>query len=500
MKLPPSSKNWLTIIGSIIAVINLALILVLFAISTLFDKNSTYLGLFIYIILPGFLVMGLLLIPIGMIRERRRIRKAGPKEIGKYPRIDLNDPHHRNAFIIFTSSTVLVLFLSTLGSFKAFHITESVEFCGTLCHTVMEPEYTAYQNSPHANVACVECHVGGGASWYIKSKLSGLHQVIAVITNDFPRPIETPIHDLRPARETCEKCHWPQKFYARNLWTNKYYLADSLNTEWDIMLQMKTGPEYSGMGLVEGIHWHINPNVTIEYISDNDKRENITYVKYTNKQTGVVKIFRNDANPISDSAITASETRSMDCIDCHNRPSHNYKSPPVYFDHAMVSGAISQQIPFFKKVTMGILRDTYNNRDTALMVLRDSITRFYQGKDYSKYYADNKELVDNSITAVQKAFSDNTFPAMKVSYDKYPEHIGHLESDGCFRCHNDAFTASDGTKISRDCNLCHNIVGQGTNGKMEFSSVRENLAFRHPVDIGTAWKEANCSECHKFLY
>jgi hypothetical protein len=363
----------------------------------------------------------------------------------------------------------------------------------------MEPEHVAYQNSPHANVACVECHVGSGASWYVKSKLSGLHQVYAVLTNTYPRPIETPLHDLRPARETCEKCHWPQKFYARTLWTNKYFLADSVNSEWDIMLQMKTGPEYSGLGLVEGIHWHINPAVNIEYISDNDKRENITYVKYTNKTTGAVKIFRNDSNPISDSLLASSATRTMDCIDCHNRPSHNYSSPTVYFDKAMQTGAVSKDIPFFKKAAMGVLKETFTDRDTALMKIKESITGYYK-TGFSEYYAQNTELIDKSISAVQKSFSENTFPKMKVTYDHYPEHIGHLESDGCFRCHNDAFVAADGSKISRDCNLCHTIVGQGKPGAIEYTSIKENLDFKHPINIGTAWKEANCSECHRYLY
>jgi hypothetical protein len=499
MKLPPSSKNWLTIIGSIIAGINLALIILLFIISTIFNKGNTNLGLFIYIILPGFLILGLLMIPVGMIRERKRVRKMAVKEEARFPKMDLNDPRHRNAFVIFTITTIIVLFLSTLGSFQAFHITESVEFCGTLCHKVMEPEYTAYQNSPHANVACVECHVGSGASWYVKSKLSGLHQVYAVMTKTYPTPIETPLHDLRPARETCEKCHWPQKFYARTLWTNKYFLADSINSEWDIMLQMKTGPEYTGMGLKEGIHWHINPDVKIEYISDNDKRENITYVKYTNKATGIEKIFRNNSNPISDSLLASSSPRTMDCIDCHNRPSHNYNSPTVYFDKAMLRGAISKEIPFFKKAAMGILKETFTDTDTALMKIKDSITGFYK-TSHADYYAGNKDQIDNSISALQTAFKQNTFPKMKVTYDHYPEHIGHLESDGCFRCHNDAFIAADGSKISRDCNLCHSIVGQGKPGAMEYTNIKENLEFKHPINIGTAWKEANCSECHRYLY
>jgi len=499
MKLPPSSKNWLTIIGSIIAAINLLLILLLFVISTIFNKGNTNLGLFIYVILPGFLLFGLLLIPVGMFIERKKLFGSIVREAGRLPRIDLNDPRHKNAFVIFTIATIIILFLSTLGSFKAFHITESVEFCGTLCHQVMEPEHTAYQNSPHANVSCVECHVGSGASWYVKSKLSGLHQVYAVLTKTYPTPIETPLHDLRPARETCEKCHWPQKFYARTLWTNKYFLTDSLNTEWDIILQMKTGPEYIGLGLREGIHWHINPDVNIEYLSENDKRENITYIKYTNISTGVVTVYRSDENPVSDSLISAATSRTMDCIDCHNRPSHNYDSPPVFINKAMTTGMVSKDIPFIKKITMEILKESFNNKDTAMLTIQNGITDYYT-TDYPDFYSKNKDLINNSVSEIQKAFNLNTFPEMKVRYDAYPEHIGHLESDGCFRCHNGNFKADDGHAISNDCNLCHTIVGQGISTKMEYTSVRENLEFIHPVDIGTSWKEARCSECHKYLY
>jgi nitrate/TMAO reductase-like tetraheme cytochrome c subunit len=499
MKLPSASKNWITIIGSIVAGLNLALIILLFIISTIFGKEDTYLGLFIYIILPGFLLLGLIMVPVGMIITSRRMKKS--KDIGKklFPVINLNDKSHRNVFVIFTVVTIIILFLSTYGSFEAFHITESVEFCGTLCHKVMEPEYTAYQNSPHANVSCVECHVGSGASWYVKSKLSGLHQVYAVLTKTYPAPIGTPLHDLRPARETCEKCHWPQKFYSRTLKTNKYFLADSLNSEWDIMLQMKIGPEYRDLGFKEGIHWHINPMVNIEYISENDERENITYVKYTDKATGKVTVYRNPDNPVEDSIINASQTRTMDCIDCHNRPSHNYKSPPVYFDKALLTGAVSKDIPFIKKVSMDILRQSFRDKDTALLTIKNHITNYYTTFD-SNLYEQRTESINNSISAIQTAFSQNTFPAMKVTYDNYPEHIGHQETEGCFRCHNDAFKSESGRTITKDCNLCHTIVGQGRPGMMQFTTIRDTLGFQHPIDIGTAWKEANCSECHRYLY
>jgi nitrate/TMAO reductase-like tetraheme cytochrome c subunit len=499
MKLRSAARNWITIIGLLIASINFLLIIVLFLISTIFNKNQTNLGLFIYIILPGFLLLGLLMIPAGILISRKKRLASTPAEKKRLPAIDLNNPKHRNAFIGFTIATLIILFLSTYGSFEAYHLTESVEFCGTLCHKVMEPEYTAYQNSSHANVECVECHVGSGASWYVKSKLSGLHQVYAVATKTYPSPIETPLHDLRPARETCEKCHWPQKFYARNLQTKKYYLADSLNSEWNVILQMKIGPEISDLGFTEGIHWHINPDVNIEYISENDKRELITYVKYTNKATGEVTIYKNPEIEISDSTISASSARTMDCIDCHNRPSHKYRSPSVYFDKIMLTNAVGKEIPFIKKTAMGILRNNFPTKDTALMQIREGIINYYKS-GFSEFFKKNQAKIDQSIVSLQKAYSQNSFPGMKVTYDVYPDHIGHLESEGCFRCHNDSFRSDNGRKITRDCNLCHTIIGQGKQDLMQFTNIRDTLEFQHPVDIGTAWKEANCSECHMSLY
>lgn len=497
MHLPPSSKNWLTIIGAVTASITFVLIVILFIISSLIENDETNLGLFIYIVLPGFMLLGLILIPVGMIRERRRKKIKGEQK--RLPWIDLNLPDHRNAFIIFTIVTIVVVVLSAMGSLKAYHMTESVEFCGLLCHKVMEPEHTAYQNSPHANVLCVECHVGAGASWYVKSKLSGLHQIYAVLTNDYNRPIATPLHDLRPARETCERCHWPEKFYARSLWTYKYFLADSLNTEWDVVLQMKTGPEYSGLGHTEGIHWHINPSISIEYSSDNDKRELINYVKYTDLTTGKTITYTDSNNPVSDSIISSAEMRTMDCIDCHNRPSHNYESPPVYFDKAMLAGDIRKDIPFFKKAAMGVLYGTFTDNDTAMMKIKDGITEFYQS-GYPDLYLKNTDAINNSIASVQRAFSLNNFPRMKVAYDVYPDHIGHLESNGCFRCHNDSFKSDDGRTITKDCNLCHTILGQGNPGSMEYSNIKQSLTFKHPIDIGDAWYEGNCADCHLYLY
>ncbi|HRZ22005.1 MAG TPA: NapC/NirT family cytochrome c, partial [Bacteroidales bacterium] len=265
MKLPKSFYNWTSLIGATIALISLFMIIFLFIISLIYRESGSYLGLVIYIVLPVFLVLGLIIIPIGMIRKHRKDKRGEVSRVRRWPIFDFNEQRTRNGFSLFAIGTTLFLLLSAMGSYEAFHYTESVKFCGTLCHRVMKPEYVAYQNSAHARVACVDCHVGTGANWYVRSKLSGLYQVYATLLNIYPRPIPTPIKNLRPARETCEECHWPEKFYAHQLVKKVHYLADGSNTEWTMNLMLKIGPEHSSLGLLEGIHWHINPEVTIEY-------------------------------------------------------------------------------------------------------------------------------------------------------------------------------------------------------------------------------------------
>ncbi|MCX6258380.1 MAG: NapC/NirT family cytochrome c [Bacteroidia bacterium] len=500
MKLPKSVYNWITIIGSSIAAISFLLIIILFVILEIFKTGNTYLGLFLYLVIPGFLVTGLVLIPIGMLIKRKKDKRIEQDRYGRsLPSIDLNDKRHRNAFIIFTVSTAVFLITSSIGSYEAFHYSESVQFCGKLCHNIMEPEFTAYQNSSHARVACVECHVGEGADWYVRSKLSGLYQVYAAIFNKYPRPIETPLVNLRPARETCEKCHWPQKFYARKLQIQKNFLADSLNTEWDIYMQMKIGPQFSALGLNEGIHWHINQDVKIEYMTADPTRESISWVKYTNLKTGKVTIYNDEEEPLADSLKNTLNARVMDCMDCHNRPSHKYKSPPYYVDNALVSGSIATDIPFIKYISMQVLKNPFTNKDSALAFIADSINGFYHA-NHADIYNSRKTDINNAIAAVQDGFSSNTFPKMKVSYDKYPDHIGHLESKGCFRCHSGTMKGDNGKIISKDCNLCHTIFAQGNKGSLQSVSVLDNLEFRHPVDIKDEWRTSPCSDCHASLY
>lgn len=497
--LPDSTKNWTSIIGATIASITLFMIIFLFAVSILFNQGGSYLGLIIYIILPAFLIAGLLLIPIGMLRKKKKLDNEKKKvDYKPLPFIDLNNPKHRNAAFIFVVGTVLFLFLSALGSYQAFHFSESVEFCGKTCHSIMIPEYTAYQNSPHARVKCAECHVGEGADWYVRSKLSGLRQVYKTIINDVPSPISTPIHNLRPARDICEKCHWPQKFYSRTIRMERHYLRDEENSEWDINLEMKVGPKFSAEGLEEGIHWHINPNVKIEYIATDNERQNIPWVKYTNKETGIETIFSSSENSLPSEQLNSFETREVDCIDCHNRPSHKFRAPEFFINNAITAGEISIELPEIKSIAVDVCSDDYSVTDSALIEIKNGIIEFYQDNYPEIIEEKNKEL-QSAIISIQKHFSNNIFPEMSVRWDKYPINIGHIKSDGCFRCHDDNHVSESGKVISKDCNTCHLINSQGPPENMAKTSIGQGLEFMHPGgDIEKEdWEDSLCSECHE---
>lgn len=494
LQLPNSAKNMISLVGATIALVSLFMIVFLFIIATFFSGQPIYLGLITYILLPAVMIIGLIIIPIGMWKSRQT--KSGKDTY--WPFVDLNDKKHRNALLIFISGTAVFFLLSAVGSYEAFHYTESVEFCGTMCHEVMKPEYQAYQHSSHARVACAECHIGGGADWFVKSKLSGLYQVYAVIADVVPRPIATPIANLRPARETCEQCHWPQKFYARKQRVERHYLNDEENTEWDIYLNMKLGSEHSARGFEEGIHWHINPDVNIEYITTDEKLEEIPWVKFTNLKSGEEIIYNDEENPLAAEDVEKSNIKQMDCIDCHNRPSHSYKAPAYFVNEAITAGRIPQELPEIKSLTMQICAEEFTTTDSAITYIEKTIRNFYE-EDYPEIFEENPELIEQALTGFKEVFLVNIFPEMNVRWSAYPNHIGHLEFDGCFRCHDDQHSSADGKIISRDCNLCHTITGQGNPEDMQFTAINGTMEFVHPSDIDEEWKESLCTDCHTGL-
>jgi hypothetical protein len=497
MRLPRLAYNMISAAGAVIAAVTALLTLFMLGISSLANITNPYLGVFIYMILPPVFIFGLLLIPIGMWREWRRFQRGGELGEYKWPYIDLNKKSHRNAFFIFISCTLIFIIAGAVISYQAFHFTESVKFCGTTCHNVMQPEYTAYQNSPHARVPCTECHVGSGAGWYTKSKLSGLYQVYAVITKVYPRPIPTPVKNLRPAQQTCEQCHWPRQFYGAQQKQFNHYKYDSTSTSWPINMLIKTGGGDPRTGQAAGIHWHMNIGFLVEYIARDERRQEIPWVRVTNNETGQVTVYQDESKPLPADSIALLKPRVMDCMDCHNRPSHIYHAPDNAIDLAITTGRIDRSIPEIKKVAVEAMAQVYSTYDSAMAGISETITGYYQ-QNHAETFDVMRDKIEKAVKATQDEFSHNIFPFMKVRWSEYPANIGHFYSVGCMRCHMGNHKSEDGKTVTHDCTACHNILMQGGTAT-QFTTTEQGLEFQHPEDIGDAWKENGCFECHSGL-
>jgi nitrate/TMAO reductase-like tetraheme cytochrome c subunit len=470
-------RNWLSWTGFVVVVGSLFSFVLLFLLDSMASVSNPYVGILTYLVAPGFLVIGLALAGIGgILRHRQIVKYAGP-----FPplRIDLARKRDRRFLGLFLIGSVLFLLVAAFGSYQTYHYTESVQFCGQACHGVMKPELVTYLHSPHARVSCAECHIGKGATWYVRSKLSGAYQVYATVADKYPRPIPTPIKNLRPAQETCEQCHWPKKFVGNLERTYSYFLGDETNTLFNVRLLMHVGGGDPTHGPVGGIHWHMNVGNTVEYFATDDARQKIPYVRMTDPQ-GVVTEFR---SPRFTNEVHETQLRKMDCMDCHNRPAHRYKTPNAAVNLAMSLEQIDRSLPYIKTNALHVLTRNYTNESQAVKSIATVLSERYP----------NDARVRPAIETVQQIYRDNFFPEMKASWEVYPDNIGHKDWPGCFRCHDGLHKSSDGKKLikANDCNACHTILAQGVGAELD-QLTPKGQKFKHPGDE----VDGACNDCH----
>jgi nitrate/TMAO reductase-like tetraheme cytochrome c subunit len=471
-------RNWLSLTGLVVVVGSLFSFFLLLLLDALAHFSNPYVGILTYLVSPAFLVIGLCLGLLGaFLRHRQVIKTSGPLPA---LRIDLARPRDRRLFGFFLAGGVLFLLISALGSYQTYHFTESVQFCGQACHGVMKPEYVTYLHSPHARVACAECHIGKGANWYVRSKLSGTYQVYATMADKYPRPIPTPVKNLRPAQETCEECHWPQKFVGNLEHTFYSFLSDETNTPFTVRMLLNVGGGDATHGPVGGIHWHMNVGNKIEYIASDEARQKIPYVRVTELSQGVVTEFR---TPRFTNAVDEASLRRMDCMDCHNRPAHRYQTPNGAVSLSMALGKIDRGLPFVKSNALYVLTQPYTNATQALQTIATSLSQRYP----------NDQRIRPAIDAVQQIYTNNFFPEMKASWKVYPDNIGHKDWPGCFRCHDGLHKTVDGKRSikANDCNACHTILAQGSGAELD-QLTPKGQKFKHPGDE----VEGGCNDCH----
>jgi nitrate/TMAO reductase-like tetraheme cytochrome c subunit len=474
---PSLLRNWLSLTGLVIVIGALFSFCLLLFLDLMAHFSNPYIGILTYVIAPGFLFFGLALTVIGAVRERRKLgQSAGllPKMV-----VDLSRPRDRKILGWFIAGSLVFLLLSAIGSYQTYHFSESVQFCGQACHTVMKPELVTYSHGSHARVACVECHIGPGAEWFVKAKISGTYQLYAVAFNKYPKPVPTPIKNLRPAQETCEQCHWPKKFVGNLDKTYHYFLGDETNTPFSVRLTMKVGGGDPTHGPVGGIHWHMNVGNKVQYLAADAARQKIPWVRIVDSQ-GVVTEFRTRGFT---NAIDESLVRNVDCMDCHNRPAHTYQSPDDAVNLQMSLGRIDRAMPWIKTNALFALTRHYTNDTQAAQGIATILAERYP----------NDARVHGAIDAVQQIYRDNFFPEMNASWQKYPNNIGHKDWPGCFRCHDGKHVSTDGKRVIKasDCNTCHTILAQGSGEELNLFSPA-GQKFKHPGDP----VDGDCTDCH----
>lgn len=455
---------------------------------------SPYLGIFTYMVLPVFLFMGFTVFLYGTRRESLRRRKAGTTEALPFPRLDLNDPVHRRRFgWVLGGGSILGVLLVFVG-YNAFLFTESVTFCGEVCHTVMEPEHSAYLSSPHARVTCVECHVGHGADWYVKSKLSGARQLLAVMLDSYQRPIPAPIHNLRPARETCEQCHWPQKFFGARMMQNPHYRYDEKNTAEQVSLMVKTGGGGADSGGSEGIHWHTVVANEVSFRVADRKLQDVVWFSAKDCDGKVTEYFSRD-HDLDSGQLEALPLHILDCMDCHNRPTHIFHPPDGAVDRAMASGVISPDLPWIKKVAVDALVKPYADKTAARAGIRGEIEDFYKAR-YPEVARKDADKVEGTWQAVSAIWERSVFPAMNVDWKTYASNIGHRNWPGCFRCHDGRHVTREGKALSMDCTLCHTMPLRGPRMPLGTEAPVSDLDW-HRWKLEGKHARMRCDRCHQ---
>jgi hypothetical protein len=415
--------------------------------------GNSYSGLLTFMALPGLFMLGLVLIPLGWRQLQKRtglsteqlLRERFPDHMVK-----ANPLGSGLAFTIAGLTVVNLLFLG-FGGAAILHHMDTPQFCGTTCHEVMGPEWATYQSSPHAHVACVECHVGEGAGALIDAKLNGLRQMWLVTTGGFNRPIPTPVHTLRPARETCEKCHWPDKFYGDRIKTFARFEPDTTSTPHFSTLALKVGA-----GGEEGaIHWHVSAETEVVYQPVDESREQMLWVEV--RQGDEVVRWQNP-RAIVPADHHLPEPRTMDCIDCHNRATHVYELPEDVVDELMAEGKISRHVPWAKAAALAAIKTTVREDQSPETAIAAALRGYYRRQDPGVL---DRHLAALDVMAVElaRAHERNVHPGMKVAWGEYRSHIGHrTDTHGCSRCHGAGLVNDRGEGIDDDCTLCHSLL------------------------------------------
>ena len=495
---PQTFYNPLSLVGAVVFLFNIGLMIFLAVVEMLAKHSRPYADIIIFMVLPLIVFFGLVLIVVGIVRERRRLKAGGVIE-SRFPILDFNDPKHRTLVLVFICGFVIMSLLYAFAGFKTYEYTESDTFCGVLCHSsgqgIHRAENLSYSFSPHAKVGCSTCHVGSGVEYFVLYKVRGMRQLFNLLTGRVPKPIPAPVADLRPAQDVCESCHGPKYQFYERLEARQFFLSDTGNTPWKLDLLLKMGTAGLKTDRPPKMHWHSSTTEEIIYDASDPKRIVIPWVQ-VKRLDGKVRTYRSRGTAMEAKEPGDAAKRRMDCVDCHNRAGHPFHHPSDILNALLSTGLVDPALPDIKTAALKALEGEYRTFDEGKESIGKMITDFYRTRHPS--IAESKKVaIDRAIAALQRSYERNYDPLMKVSWKNFPSNRGHRHAPGCFRCHDGNHVSEDGMLLSKDCNLCHVLLEHQVSGEAgDKSATIRQITYPHPVDIGDSYLTMNCSDCH----
>ncbi|MCB1051046.1 MAG: hypothetical protein H6510_01470 [Acidobacteria bacterium] len=470
-RFPASLYNWISMAGVLVTLLAFGAFVVLVLLEQTSSQSSPYLGILTFLIVPIFLILGLALIPLGMWRYRKR-HQAG----AKYPLVDFGDPKVRASFWTFALGTAGLMLLSGFGSYRLYEFSESNVFCGETCHTVMEPEYVAHQQGPHAEIDCVGCHVGEGIDSYVHAKMSGVRQLFKAVGGTYAKPIPTPVHNMRSPEGTCLNCHDMDQMGTKFKRYTHFFGDEENQPEWsyDLLFDLD-----GTKGISKGVHWHIKEPVDI--LRDPEDPNKVQAVRITQADGSERLFIKGKDRTIDPNA----EWKRMDCLDCHNRPAHRYERPARLIDGLLADGTLDKGLPNIKSNARNILEQAADQET------REAGLNLIAAADFSPQSSD-AATVQSIKDALSQLYASQMFPGMKVDWRTHYNYGGHQVFPGCMRCHDGKHKDDTGKAIPDDCETCHSITRIKGGDQIETGT---SLEFKHP-DGEEDWMDDGCWDCH----
>ena len=403
-------------------------------------------------------------------------------------------------FAFFATAVIGVTLLGAAG-IAGWEYSNSNAFCATMCHDVHPEEIAAHKLGAHARVNCVECHMGRTSTLHLMAlKPTHAKELWGMIVG-YERPIAS--STLRPSREACESCHYPTTEHHDSVAVNVHFATDPPSTQSRTTIMLHTGMQAIRQGYTKGIHWHIQNEV--RFVSPDPQRRDIPWVELT-KADGTKVAYTDAETKLTPAQLSALQPRAMACYDCHNAVGHPFRNPANTVDDAIYAGKIDRSLPNTKARAVALIDKLgeVTGEPKAREAKVDKLIADASAKAASP--AELKPAEDKFNTAMREILLSVSFRETGLSWKSFPNHTGHADTPGCFRCHDGKHFNDKGEAIRLQCTLCHampqvmredgkgtvaSLVPEKAGEKQPESHQRPNFMHTHADDVGP-----ECEECH----